>query len=573
MEIYGSYKKYREHLPEYKNWSSMQDLQNAKRLAYLKQNPDKINKDDIERGKALMSAIDVMDEYSQSNAEDMEVVTEMMANQVVGLTSSAGMFLGTACMFLPRVQRIIKNVTNPFHAMLISFTPSIVGLFLGLLTSIPVIAQSAKLQVGASRKGRFEAMRNDLSNPAAFAVLDEKQKAEARELAKGIELEDKEKERIKKIRGMNLNPLESFRVLKKAFKDDEYKAQKADFDKVLKENESHFNEELSEDKIRAANRDKQILANLVRKIDIASQDYAENAELATNTLTTLAFASGGLVGWASNKLLKLFKASQGSKLAKFIPWAVGLALPLTASVYATKLQKQASRIGRFNIKQEILNTPESMVYVDDKDANSMQNVKLPEKKKKPNIFKFMFQLFKDNKKYQEYIKTKRVEDLKFQKAVEKIQISDEQLQQAKVLQMNTFKTFNKVDEKSQTYSESVEAAGEMAKQVLMFVLMPVAMICTGMASMRLAKSNLNKPEAVKKYLIGSLLPLAAAILPVVGLDIYITKEQKKASRVADMLALKELDNYKNYADYSSVKTKEKTETVAASSNLLSKFAK
>jgi hypothetical protein len=34
------------------------------------------------------------------------------------------------------------------------------------------------------------------------------------------------------------------------------------------------------------------------------------------------------------------------------------------------------------------------------------------------------------------------------------------------------------------------------------------------------------------------------------IDIYTTKAQKKASRVADMLAIKELEDYRNYADYS-----------------------
>lgn len=77
MEIWQNYKKYKEYIPEYKQWSAQQDLQQAKREEYLKQHPDKVNQEDIRRGQILLHAIDVMDEYSQSNAEDMEVATEM----------------------------------------------------------------------------------------------------------------------------------------------------------------------------------------------------------------------------------------------------------------------------------------------------------------------------------------------------------------------------------------------------------------------------------------------------------------------------------------------------------------
>ena len=42
-------------------------------------------------------------------------------------------------------------------------------------------------------------------------------------------------------------------------------------------------------------------------------------------------------------------------------------------------------------------------------------------------------------------------------------------------------------------------------------------------------------------------------LPSIGVNAYITKEQKKASRVADMLAINELSDYRQFADYSRVR--------------------
>ena len=42
-------------------------------------------------------------------------------------------------------------------------------------------------------------------------------------------------------------------------------------------------------------------------------------------------------------------------------------------------------------------------------------------------------------------------------------------------------------------------------------------------------------------------------LPSVLINTYITKEQKKASRVANMLAINEMQDYRNFADYSRFK--------------------
>ena len=75
MEILSNYKSYRQYLPEYASWSKDQDLESAKRLEYLKRNPEKMSEADIQRGKSLLHPIDVMDEYSQANAEDTEVGT------------------------------------------------------------------------------------------------------------------------------------------------------------------------------------------------------------------------------------------------------------------------------------------------------------------------------------------------------------------------------------------------------------------------------------------------------------------------------------------------------------------
>lgn len=570
MEIINNYKSYKQYLPQYAKWRDEQDLARAKRLEYLKKNPDKMNEKDIERGKILLHAIDVMDEYSQANAEDMEVATEFAKVQIINLANFAGMGAGFALLALKGVKNWIAKAAkgNKTAELIFSMAPSVIGMMVGTAASFPAILWATKAKVSASRRGRFEAMSNDLKNPAAFAVLTQEQQQKVSELAKDIQLDDRDKKRLKQNSGFSLNPMDSVRTLKKYFKgDDEYKAQKAEFDKTLKESEAKFGSPVDEKQIRAAKRDQQILVDMVRRIDIASQDYAENTELATNTMTTLSLGTGGLVGWASNKLMNALKIS-GGKWAKFIPWGIGAAIPLAMGIYAAKVQKLASRIGRFKVKQEMLNNPAELVYVDEKDTSSMTDVKLPERTKKPNIFKFFAQLLKDNKEYNKYMKTVGQEELKRHKAIEQIELSPEQLKNAKALQNNVFKTFNKVDEKSQTYSESVEAMGQGIQQGVASFGALGAMGVSVYQFAKMLKNPAAMESSIMKTVAKTMTPFAFVLLPVIGIDIYTTKAQKKASRVADMLALNELKDYRHYVDYSANTAEEK---LPAQSNLLERF--
>lgn len=282
-------------------------------------------------------------------------------------------------------------------------------------------------------------------------------------------------------------------------------------------------------------------------------------------LIIIKVGTGGLVGWITNKIMKGLKIKGGFG-ANLVPWIVGASIPLGLNIYSAKIQKQASRIGRFKIKQEMLKNPAELVYVDEKDTDSI-DVKLPQRTKNPNIFKFFIQLVKDNKEYNKYLKTQGIEELKRHKAIEKIQLTDEQIRKAKSLQMNVFKTFNKVDEKSQAYSESVEAMGDITKQgVSLFGSLGAMAFYFKNAFSAIEKLDNNANfGAVIKIILKSLIPFGLVILPVVAIDYLTTKAQKKASRVADMLALKELEDYRHYADYSA--TNDKKDRIE-SSNLL-----
>jgi hypothetical protein len=224
------------------------------------------------------------------------------------------------------------------------------------------------------------------------------------------------------------------------------------------------------------------------------------------------------------------------------------------NIYSSKVQKQASRVGRFKAKQEMLNNPQSFVYVDDKNSDKI-DIKKPEEKKRPNIFKFFIQALKDNKEYEKYRKTKAVEELKFNKALNQIELTEQQKKDAEVLQMNVFKTFNKVDEKSQAYSESVEALGQVAMESATNIgsLLATAYVSLSMMKDFSTMENVSMEKGILKMLKKYIVPTVLVLIPVILLDILTTKEQKKASRVADMQAIQELDDYRHFAGYEAEK--------------------
>ena len=108
MSTFGDYKSYKKYEPAYANWKNKRDIQESKRMAYLKQNPNEMSKEDIQRGQALVRAIDIMDEYSQKRAQDVEVATQ----SVVSMALEFMIFAGPVGCGISTVLRMIAGVED-----------------------------------------------------------------------------------------------------------------------------------------------------------------------------------------------------------------------------------------------------------------------------------------------------------------------------------------------------------------------------------------------------------------------------------------------------------------------------
>lgn len=545
MEALTNYIDYRKNKPSYKSWKNAQDEKEAKRLAYIEKYgiSEEQKQNDIKRAKAVLNAVDIMDEYSQSRAEETEMLTQPVISTIASISSSIGFGLGCLLMLNKKTGKILdtiskqKNIEKNTLGMGVA---TAIGVILSMPAMFGAYVWGTKKEIEASRIGRHEAMNKDLASIKQFAVLNDEQETKRDEISKTIKIEEKDaKKAIAHVGGLR-SLLNSIKNL--VAKNKEYEKSKEEFNKKLQNDKAKFDTvEVSEKDLLEAKKDQQLIANVVEKIDIASQDYAENIELATSTISTLAIGSGGLLGFITNKIVKNINF-KNPNIKKALPFGIGIAATCALSLIGVKLQKDGSRVARFKVKQDFLNNPEKLYYVDDEKAKNEDGSKHKSTQKVLNIFKFIPQALKDHKEYKQYIKENNIKEKQKRLAQEQIELTPEQEKRAKQLQNNVFKTFNAVDDKSQKYSESTELVGEAALSIvsLFASIIPIATITKSL-------KNINSETPIfKRAGISGI----ATFIPIVLANVFITKEQKNASRVADMLALKELEDVRNYVDYS-----------------------
>lgn len=558
MGIISNYKEYRKNKPKYKDWADNRTLQEAKRLEYIKNNPinPEIKKLDTERAKTILNAVDTMDEFSQSRAEEMEMTIQAAKSAALEIGSIAGMGLTALSLASKNIRQAADSLVDKGKFSPLLIIPAALYLVPTLSTSTIMSIFSAKMETRASRLGRAEAMNKKLISSKQFATLTDEQNAKVQEIAKNINITAKDaKKENKATKGLGV--LQSIKILISKDKESEQRLKEIN-NSIEKDLENVKKDQpLSLEQIEEAKKDKQLIQNVIEKIDIASQDYAEDVELATGTFTALALGSGGGIGLLTKAILN--KAKIPNEKSTMIAGAIGLITTLAGAIWATSIQKEASRVARFKVKQDFLANPDKFIYVDDEKIKNNPDVKT-QQEKKPNFFKFLIQVYKDNKEYKKYQKENQVKQLKISKAREQIELTPEQEKRAKQLQNNVFKMFHKADEKSQIYSESTEAIGEIVESVGGTISMIPGLIGLSKGMNKVLDINTNGIN--KKHIFGTVVSFVAMLVPPIILNILVTKEQKSASKVANMLAIDEMNDYKNFADYTSSEIKQAQSTAS-----------
>jgi|GEM_PF-2082200 hypothetical protein len=135
-----------------------------------------------------------------------------------------------------------------------------------------------------------------------------------------------------------------------------------------------------------------------------------------------------------------------------------------------KLQKSAARAGRYTAKRELEKDPRNFIGYTEEDYNEVKDIKNTEKPK--SKFKeyalFIPTVIKQYYAYENYKKGEFKENKLLQEQLQKQDVTEEQIRDAKNLQRKLFNTFEKVDNNSQMYSESMEAAIEIAQPFIAY---------------------------------------------------------------------------------------------------------
>ncbi|MBR5304509.1 MAG: hypothetical protein IKU37_06755 [Candidatus Gastranaerophilales bacterium] len=173
----------------------------------------------------------------------------------------------------------------------------------------------------------------------------------------------------------------------------------------------------------------------------------------------------------AQSLSKAFNFLKSTKASRNILIGVtGTLLTTIAGAFiGLKLQKASARAGRYKAKQKIANDPRNFVGYSEKDFEEVKNVKAQKKtfgEKVKETITFIPRVIKDYIEYEKFRKTEAKQDKKLLNELVKLDVTEEQLNEAKDLQRKVFTTFENVDDKSQEYSESIEALNEMTMPLL-----------------------------------------------------------------------------------------------------------
>lgn len=192
--------------------------------------------------------------------------------------------------------------------------------------------------------------------------------------------------------------------------------------------------------------------------------------------------------------------TKGGK-SKILGIAGAIITGTVGAIAGLKLQKASARAGRFLAKRELEQDPNNFIGYTEEELKPLQDVKGKQQtagQKFKEYITFIPRVTKEYFEYQNYVKNEAATNRAVKEELVKFNVTDEQLKDAKNMQQKLFNTFEKVDDKSQEYSESVEAATEIAKPAVMYLGMLATLSPALIAAIQVARGKLTVPSVLNK---------------------------------------------------------------------------
>ena len=544
MAPVNSYQLSQTYKNEYLTWRNDKDLLAAKHQEYLRRNPDAINDYDLQRTKILLNAVDMMDKSRTKQANNFGTAFETATSLGLGYAAIGGTTLGFLATKLGFVKKHINKIVkkHPQSKNIINMGITALSGVLGILATYPLYNSLSNIEGKIHQKRKLENIEKELNDPKIFVVLDEEQKKIFNENLAKIEKTRNKKNPTKIIK----KELKTIKQLSKEAL--HYEKEQSKFKDKYKIDESLYDKQLSEKEIKNAKKDKVLLSILIKELNTKSQSYKEKIQKITDNLITISFALGSLFALSYERLAKKMKMKSSS-----IPAGLGVFLLISSTFFANWAQKRASHVGKFKAKQELMQNPEQLIYISKNKTNTIEDdeIKITPKEKTTTI-KFLKEFFKHNKEYENWKKSSGFSGKNISEAMENIDITEEQLQDGKRLQQNLFKTLYKVEKNTQNYSNSIDVASESVKYPLNLILGTIGSVWGMKHLAKLRTATL--PKEIINNSIKYISTILLFTIPSLFVNAYYAKAQKMGARISDMSTMKDLEDYRFFADYSKYKT-------------------
>ena len=540
MAVISSYKISQIYKNEYSSWLDDKNLNAAKRKEYLRRNPDAIKDYDLQRVNILLNTVEMMDKSLKENSNKIDIAFETATNLGLGYAAIGGAGLGFLITKLKPIKKIIEKFAEktPKSKNIILMSISIVSGVLGVLAAYPAYNFLSKIESKIHRKRKFDTIEKELQDPKIFVVLDDEQKKIFNK-----NLPELDKALIKN--NPNKNIKKEITSLKNIYNETLfYDKEQSKFKDKYKENTSLYEKKLSEKDIKNAKKDQVLLTHMMKEINTKSQSYTEKMERISDNLITFSFALGSLFTLGYERLAKKMNLKSSS-----LPAGLGVSLLVASTFFANWAQRRAAHVGRFKAIEELKTNPEQLIYISSKKTSSIEDedIKL-EKKHRTNTLKFLKDFFKHNKEYKNWKVTPNYTGKDISKAMENIEISPEQIKDGKRLQKNLFKTLYKVDKNSQKYSSEIDVLSESIKYPITLILGTIGSVwgLKHLANLR----NANASKEILKHSAKYIGIISLFTIPTLFVNSYFAKTQKMGARISDMETMKDLEDYRFFADYS-----------------------
>ena len=330
--------------------------------------------------------------------------------------------------------------------------------------------------------------------------------------------------------------------------------------------------DIPKDKLELANKRAETVVRATEMMDARSEDNCQNMEQLTGLVSIvptlgLTFAQEPFMSWLKKKLggqdyieqkklekelsrflptkefneknaklKELVKKTRkiNKKIDRYVPIAnIGLMLATAIGMilWSNSKQKEASRIGRYQAKQNELKGVENfVVYTPEQIEKAKEIAKnIPDEKDRNSITKMIVELkdvIKDKKAYKQWLAQKDPNEIE---KLKQVNLSPEQLAKANEDKELIVDAVKEINIKAEEYSENVENSFDTLGTLSWLIAIPV-----GMGINKIMKMLKTSKKARQ------ILAPAIPILTSLGISMTGTLEEKKASRVGRYKARQDL---------------------------------